>query len=71
MAFPHYHFINRIQPSSIVDLSKIFELLKHTFMTNDVRFMETGNVFCVDMSSQVHNLCLVSRILKHNRILAV
>jgi len=33
-----------------------------------VRFMKTGNVLWVDLSSQLQNLSLVSRILKHNFI---
>jgi len=31
-------------------------------------FVKTVNVFGVDLSGQVHNLSLVSRILKHSNI---
>ena len=41
------------------------------FTSFQVRFMKTRNVFRVDLSSQVHNLSLVSRILKHNFVLAL
>ena len=33
--------------------------------------MKTGNVFRVDLSSQVHNKSLVSRNLKHKYVLAI
>ena len=36
-----------------------------------VRFMKSGNVYRVDLQSQVHNLSLVIRIIKHNYVLAL
>ena len=36
-----------------------------------VRLVKTINVFGVDLPGQVHNLNLVTRILKHNYILAI
>jgi len=33
--------------------------------------MKTGNVFLVDMSNKMHNFSFVSRIVKHEYILAV
>ena len=41
------------------------------FTSFHVRFMKTGNVFWVDLLRQVHNLALISRILKHNYVLAI